>query len=123
MKIVLYTFIMLASFSLKAQNTDELVANWKYKDVYQREKLEEKNAKMVDQMFADLSFKLKKDGAFISTAMGKAEEGKWTLNKKIIELKPNSGKSNQLEIIELKNDQLIVKMGSMSIILAKEIVK
>lgn len=123
MRIIITLFIILSGFFLNAQSNELLTGKWEFTGIYQREKLDEKSAQMVEMMFNDMFFDFKKGGTYILVGLGKVEEGVWKLdaNKKEIELIPTKGSKSRIEIIELQDDQLTVRFAKAAFVMMRDL--
>ena len=123
MKTILGILFLISSLTLTAQKTEDFYGKWIYKSIHDKANQDEKSVKMADMMFADMMFNFKADGRYLFSGMGKVEEGKWTYAKNKIETTPDTGKKSEIEVIEIKGDVLVIKMGKASLELVREQVK
>jgi hypothetical protein len=117
MKLYFTLLFLMISLISNAQTETELIGKWTYKEVYEKEKLDEKSLKMVDMMFNDFTITFLEESKYHFSGMGKEENGTWTLKKKKIKAVSDKGKEGEFEIIELTTSTLIVKMGSTQLVL------
>ena len=123
MKLLAITLITLSSFLKTTADINLLPGKWKYSDIYEKEKLEEKPMKMLTMFFSDMKIEFKKDQTYSATMMGKEETGNWkndAKNPNLIELKNQKGQENKIEVIELTNEKLIFGLGNGKFIMVKE---
>ncbi len=121
MKTIIGLLFLMVAFSGKAQTAEELIGRWKYEDLYEKDNMKEKKIEYTDLMLSDMLFIFKAGSRFLSSGMGKVEEGVWTLEEKEIHFKPDHGKKSKLEIISYDQDHLTVRLGRESFILVREI--
>ncbi len=121
MKTFLTLLILISSFSLSAQTTETITGKWKFVSVYEPEKMEEQAIKMLESMFSGFTFDFKNDGSQIVELMGKSSKGNWKFNQKKneIEMETENGEKSKLEIIEMKDNRLSVRLKSMAFIIEK----
>lgn len=113
LKLVLATLLITIAFNLNAQS-DELVGKWKYKDIYEKEKVDSVGLQMLEMFFSEMTLYFDDDGNYKAFLMGKMEEGKYTLtdDKKTIEFQSDKGMGEEIELIEVFDNELIIKMGN-----------
>ena len=121
MKNIFFFFLIAFSITTYAQDSKQLIGKWKYEDVYQKEKLDEKSIQMIQQFFTDMTFEFKDEKNYEAFLMGKTEIGNWKIKGKIIEMTSEKGKSGNIEIIDLKENRVVAKIGSGTFILVKTI--
>jgi hypothetical protein len=123
MKLLAITLITLSSFLKTTADINLLPGKWKYSDIYEKEKLDEKSMKMLTMFFSDMKIEFKKDQTYSATMMGKDETGTWKndgKNPNLIELKNQKGQENKIEVIELTNEKLVFGLGNGKFIMVKE---
>jgi hypothetical protein len=123
MKLIAITLITLSSFLKTTADINLLPGKWKYNDIYEKEKLDEKSMKMLTMFFSDMKIEFKKDQTYSAILMGKEETGTWkndSKNPNLIELKNQKGQENKIEVIELTNEKLIFGLGNGKFIMVKE---
>jgi hypothetical protein len=121
MKSLFIILFLFFSFSAVSQS-DELVGTWNYLEVYEKETVKEKDLNSANFLFGDLVFYLKKDGRYITVAIGKVEEGMWTfdaVNKELV-LTSVSGKKHEVEVIDIKPETLIIRFQKESLVLQRK---
>ncbi|PCJ67473.1 MAG: hypothetical protein COA58_03915 [Bacteroidetes bacterium] len=107
---------------LTSDMDSSFIGEWKFKDVYNKEELDEKSLKMVQMMFADMKVDLGRDNICKLRMMGSEEEGTWSVSNAenmTIEITSEKSGAFELETIEKEDDLWIVKMGKSSFILEK----
>ena len=123
MKLLAITLITLCSFLKTTADINLLPGKWKYSDIYEKEKLDEKSMKMLTMFFSDMKIEFKRDQTYSATMMGKDETGTWKndgKNPNLIELKNQKGQENKIEVIELTNEKLVFGLGNGKFIMVKE---
>lgn len=121
MKLFITTFLLATSLSMFGQlNTGYLAGKWKYKDVYEKEKVDAKGLKMLLMFFGEMTIQFDKNGLYKALIMGKEEQGKWTNEtNKTISLASDKGKVTSMEVIELTEGLLTFKLGKSAFIMSK----
>lgn len=116
-------FLIPIAFSItaRAQKTDSLIGKWKYYDVYDKRGLDSATLKIVKEYFGEMTLYFKANRHYKSFLMNNCDEGNWNFNEatKKVRLTSNKGHSSENQIIELKNDKLVLTMGEGSFILAR----
>ena len=123
MKLIAITLITLSSFLKTTADINLLPGKWKYSDIYEKEKLDEKSMKMLTMFFSDMKMEFKQDKTYSAILMGKEETGTWkndSKNPNIIELKNQKGQENKIEVIELSKEKFVFALGNGKFILVKE---
>lgn len=118
---LLFTLI-LSAFSMIVfgqSNSEKLIGKWAFEDIYEKGALDAQTVKMIDMFFSSMTFEFNTDGLYQALIMGIKDEGKWSVEGLNVSLISNRGNTVKLEIIELNNDELIVKMQRGSFILSK----
>lgn len=113
LKLILATLLFAITFNLNAQS-DKLVGKWKYKDVHEKEKIDAQGLKMLEMFFSEMTLYFDDKGNHKVFMMGKTEEGKYTLSddRKTIQLMSNKGAGEEIDLVEVSDNELIIKMGS-----------
>lgn len=118
----LFLVFILFSVTLKAQSTtDSLIGKWKFYDIYNKEGLDTATLRIVREYFAEMTLYFKYNKHYKTFLMNRNEEGIWNLNEatKKIRLILNQGAVYELDIIDLKSNQLIINMGEGSFVLTR----
>lgn len=119
-KFILITLFAIVSTCAFSQKTENVVGKWKFKDVYNKEKLDSNNSKMLKMLFGDLTMYFKSNGHYKAFLM-KAETGTWHYDeatKKIV-LTSSTGKTNDIDIISYKAESMTIKMGKATLVMEK----
>lgn len=120
-KTVLIISLLFISLSNFAQDKNTILGKWTYKDVYQKETLEQENLEVTMMMFKDFTLDFK-EKEVILTLMGKSEPAQWSFDEsdpKIINTISKTGKKAKLIIIKLDDKELVIEMGKTPFILSK----
>lgn len=120
MKTILGILFTITTLTLSAQKTEDFYGKWVYKTIHDKANQDEKSIKMADMMFADMMFNFKADAQYLFSGMGKVEEGKWSYAKNVITTTPDTGKKDEIEVIEIKGDVLVIKLGKAALELVRE---
>jgi len=121
---LLFLILLFLNTSLNSQTTDSLIGKWKFKDIYNSEKIDSASLKMLRSMFADITLYFKANKHY-KAFMFKKEEGDWNYDGSLSKLTmvANKGTQSQLEIIGLTSNTLIMSIGKdKSFILERTIV-
>ncbi len=120
----LFTFSILFAIAniTYAQKTEELLGQWKYKDIYSKNKADSNQVKLLKNMFGEMTFNFKVENIYEAT-MFKKELGTWSYleSEKKINLVSDKGKPSTIEIIAYNKELLTIKLGGAAIILEKVI--
>lgn len=118
LKLILIALLVILTFNLNAQS-DELVGKWKYKDVYEKEKIDATGLQMLEMFFGKMTLYFDKEGNYKAFMMGKTEEGKYTLtdNNKVIKFQSDKGTGEDMELVGVSDNELIVKIGKGTFVL------
>ncbi len=121
MKTLLIALMCAFSVSSFAQiDPGLLIGKWNYKDIYEKEKLEAESIKMLEMFFKDLSFQFDKSGAYKMTLMGGAEQGEWEAKDDItLALTSDKGQVTEMQVVNLTDDELSVKLEKGAFVLEK----
>ncbi len=113
LKLILASLLFAITFNLNAQS-DKLVGKWKYKDVHEKEKIDAQGLQMLEMFFGEMTLYFDSKGNHKVFMMGKIEEGKYNLSDdgKTIQLLSNKGAGEEIELVEISDKELIIKMGS-----------
>jgi hypothetical protein len=120
-----FTFLFLIPFGLslhaKAQKTDSLIGKWKYYDIYDKRGIDSPTLKIAKEYFGNMTLYFKPNTHYKAFVMNNNDEGTWDFNEatRKIRLTSNKGHSNETEIIDLKSDRLVIKMGEGAFILTR----
>lgn len=123
--LFLSVFLFLATFSIKAQTTDSLVGNWKFKDIYNAEKQNAEMVGMLRELFSDMKLELAVDKKYKFHLLEETGEGKWSFDSttKIVTLKSSIGEE-KFEVINVSSNQLAISIAKgKSFILERVIAK
>ncbi|MBI3883991.1 MAG: hypothetical protein HY305_07250 [Sphingobacteriales bacterium] len=118
---LLFTCLLFLTVSAKAQTNDSLIGNWKFKSIYQAEKLDAKSVQMLHMMFSNMTLDLKADKSY-SAILFTAETGTWayTPASKLLTLTNVKGKINQVEILHIAAKEIVLSLGKdKNIVLSK----
>lgn len=120
-KSILTTLFLCISLCATAQNEKLLVGKWQYKDIFNKEGLSDVDLMKANMMLSDLTYHFKDDKQYQSVLFGIEESGTWSLNENETEITLNSdeGKTQQISIIKLDENQLFINKGTANIILEK----
>lgn len=120
-KTILIIGLLLLSISNFAQDKNTILGKWTYKDVYQKENLEQENLEMTMMMFKDFTLDFK-EKEVILTLMGKSEPAQWSFDEsdpKIINTVSKTGKKAKLVIIKFDEKEMVIELGKTPFILSK----
>lgn len=125
--LLLLLLSTISIYSIQGQNNELLIGKWKVLDLYKREivdstKLSSSSWEMqkkIEAIVRETTFYFKKNGHFKSFLLGSNVEGTWTLEGKQGTLTANIGRVTKFEIIELKEDELIIELGKSKLIMIK----
>jgi hypothetical protein len=110
------TLIVLSfiTITFKAQTSDSILGKWKFKGIYNAEKIDSTSLKMLNTLFSNLSIYLKPNNHYNYFFMVKEEEGSWSFdrNTKKLTMLANKGTESQLEIIQVTSKTLILSIGN-----------
>lgn len=100
---------------------EQIIGTWKYKEVYEKEKLDAESLKMVTMFFSDTRFQFMADGQFDALMMEKEGKGTWQLSEetKMITLSSAEEGEVMIEIITLSAAELVIKFGRGAFILGR----
>lgn len=114
---IIFTYSILLSLTAKAQTSDSLIGNWKFKDIYKSETLDSGKRANLRMMFGDFTLNLKFDNQY-TAFFGGQEDGTWTydpvLRQLILTNDKGEDKINIIEItpgtvaLELKRGKILV---------------
>ncbi len=109
-KIFLF-FLVLFSVSVKAQTSNLLPGNWKFKDINNAETLDSAKRATLRKVFGNLELNLKADKQYTAVFFNK-EEGTWNYDdsQKILTLISEKGE-NKITIISVTEKDLILELG------------
>ncbi len=107
-----FLFLILCA-SLKAQDRNLLIGTWIFKDVYNKEKMDEEGLKALrTQVINKLTFTFQKDGTFFGHMMGENVSGTWiqksSPNRVLIVTEDGP---SEFKILVLTTDRLALKIG------------
>lgn len=120
MKTLITALLITFSFTIYAQNPDDLIGKWKFHDVYQKEKIDSTGLKMLEMFFGKMTLQFNKNGLYKAEIMGRTEQGQWTLEKdKTITIASDKGHISKLELIDLGADKMSFKMEKSAFIMQK----
>jgi hypothetical protein len=107
------TALFLFTISVKAQTTASFVGKWKFKDIYQSEKLNAGTAAMLKDMFTDMNMEFKANNTFKFALLGVQEDGSWTYDEptKTISTKSTKSPNSKLQVISVTANELTIGMG------------
>jgi hypothetical protein len=111
--------LLLAFTSLFSQTKKDVAGLWQFKEIIATKDMDEKSIAMLTQYFKETSFDFNENGLYLGTLMGNADNGKWILAGKKIELTSDKGEIYTLDIIEHKKDLLSVKLKKASFIMSR----
>lgn len=120
-KTILIIGLLFLSISNFAQDKNTILGKWTYKDVYQKENIEQENLEMTMMMFKDFTLDFK-EKEVILTLMGKSEPAQWSFDEsdpKIINTVSKTGKKAKLFIIKLDEKEMVIELGKTPFILSK----
>lgn len=108
----LFLISLIISLSVKSQTTDSLIGKWKFKEIYNVEKIDSASLKMLRSMFANMTMYFKADKHY-KVFMFKTEEGDWNYDESSGKLTmiANKGTQSQLEILKLTGNTLTASIG------------
>lgn len=106
------TFSIFLAFSAQSQTADSLIGKWKFRNIYQSEKMDSAELKMLRGMFASMTLYLKANNHY-KTFMFKNEEGLWRYEDagRTITMAANKGTESKLELISVTSNELLVSIG------------
>ncbi|MEO6670825.1 MAG: lipocalin family protein [Ferruginibacter sp.] len=114
MSKTIISFVLLFALSAyaDAQITDSLIGKWKFKDIYNAEKMDSSQVSMLRKGFANMSIYLKENKHY-KTFLFSKEEGEWQFDeatKKLL-MTANKGTENQMGIISVTGTTLVLNIG------------
>jgi hypothetical protein len=123
-RIAIITLFFLGTvFSLNAQNSEMILGKWAFEDAAPEDKakMDSVGLKMLNMFFGDLSLYFRKDGSYKMVMMGRADEGQWNWVKepKSIKLNSNKGEGMQIDVLELTDMTLVIKLPKGAFVLKK----
>lgn len=113
MKITSLLIFLFCSILLRAQNAAQLTGTWSYQEVYEQEKLDSTSVAMLNMLFGNMSLVFSENGKYAAWMMGQSDSGSWELNEaeENLHLNSASGETSNFEVLELIDDQLILKLS------------
>src|SRR6185503_2781350 len=111
--IILLSILLSLTFNVRSQTADSIIGKWKFKDIYNAEKLDSGSLSMLRKMFADVTIYLKPNNHYKLFIMVKEEEGSWTFNdsSKKLTMTANKGTESEMEIISVTDITLVLSLG------------
>lgn len=118
-KIFLFTIaLVFISIGVKAQSAELIIGNWVFSQVSPDETQDSSSLEFANSLFSETQMDFLEDGTYYISGMDKEEEGTYTISGKKLMLKDLDGESSEMEIITLNQEQLILKIGKVTIILS-----
>ena len=114
--------IALISLIARGQSDQELIiGKWKYSDVYEKEKLDAKEQKMIQMLFGEMTLQFDDANNYKASLMGANEQGRWKYeDKKTIILNSDKGNVTSIKIVDISSDTLVVKLQRGIIIMTRQ---
>ncbi|MFD0965195.1 lipocalin family protein [Pseudofulvibacter geojedonensis] len=111
-KTITIILVLLVSSISFAQNEKMIEGKWKFKNLYEEEKLEEKDIQTAKMFFKDMSISFS-EGNYDGQFMGVKDTGTYKVKgqKKIIMTSNKEGRENAMLIIKVSKNELIIGMG------------
>lgn len=125
MKKIFYigVILFLIGISAKAQQTDLLLGQWEYADIYEKENINADELKFLEAFFGDMALHFKNKKDYDAVLMGKNDTGKWYWKengKKLLITSEKDKSENLIDIIELSADKLIINIDGARFILKRK---
>ena len=117
---LLYIFLLTNSFF--SQIEDKLVGKWVFKDIYNKELLDEKTLYDIESSDLDnMFFRLNSDGTYSSYAFKNTTEGEWILTEgeESFVLKTDIT-SLLVQILKIEDDELVLRVGEGEFLFSRE---
>jgi hypothetical protein len=113
-------YLCLTLLVLGQNNSDDLFGKWKFKQIYESEKLDSARAAMMETLFAEMTFQFNENGLYKAYIMGSEEQGEWKLEegKKVL-LSSEKGVVTPLEVIELTDENFAFSLQGRPFVMAK----
>lgn len=108
---ILTLFLFLASLSTQSQTVDSISGNWKFKDMYESEKMDTATVSNLRKMFSEMTLNLKPDHLYEASLFSK-ENGNWEyfVESQILELRTGKARNNQIKVKSFTNNQLVLEV-------------
>lgn len=111
-KLVFILILFLIVKTSEAQTEDAIIGKWKFREIYQAEKIDSVILKSLRQVFADVSIYLKPNHRY-KLVMMREDEGSWTFDdqtKKLI-MSANTGTESNFDIVSVTENELVLGLG------------
>jgi hypothetical protein len=125
MKIKIAAFLLFIGFvsNLNAQHSNNIIGKWAFEDAAPEDKakMDAKSLKMLSMFFGEMTLYFKADGNYNMVIMGGPDNGRWNWveGQEKIKLNSNKGDGVQVDILEVTNEKLIIKMAKGAFVMRK----
>jgi hypothetical protein len=102
------------------QNKEQLIGHWEFVEIADKANADEKSIQMVQMFFGEMTFDFASEGRYkMAGMMGKSETGTWKLEHEALLLMSDEGNGNKLEILDLNDSLLTIKVRSSGFVMRK----